>query len=255
MFSNDEEGEISQRDSKESVEEGSSSHSKSKEEGKTNQDASSKQQNGSSSDVDSLQQNELIEKKSHFFFCQIFTDEDVITLLQGLIDFKSKHWDESKTEFHLLKDKLHMEFTKLQVTEKLRRLKQKFFGNFNRKKWAPLEFSNAYESTVFKLSEKLWRNEGLENKKNEKSLKQERVGTEEKEQNVEKEILEDEVNLESNYPLLPQSFQMNIGGIISSDMLKKNWTMMGSDKAQHIEAEWRKLMIQELELVLKVLKG
>lgn len=161
MFSNDEEAEISQRDSKESVEEGSSSHSKSKEEGKTTQEAASKQQNGSSSDVESLQQNELIEKQSHFFFGQIFTDEDVITLLQGQIDFKSEHGDESKTEFHLfVKDKLHMEFTKLQVTEKLRRLKQKFLGNFNRKKQAPLEFSNAYEYTVFKLSEKLWGNEG-----------------------------------------------------------------------------------------------
>ncbi|XP_022857246.1 probable transcription factor At1g44810 [Olea europaea var. sylvestris] len=216
MFSNDEEAEISQRDSKESVEEGSSSHSKSKEEGKTTQEAASKQQNGSSSDVESLQQNELIEKQSHFFFGQIFTDEDVITLLQGQIDFKSEHGDESKTEFHLfVKDKLHMEFTKLQVTEKLRRLKTKQI-----------------------------------------------VLSEEKEQNVEKEILEDEVDVESNYPLLPQSFQMNIGGIISSDMLKTIWAMMGSDKARHFEAEWRNLMIQELELhlketelVLKVLKG
>ncbi|CAA2964645.1 probable transcription factor At1g61730 [Olea europaea subsp. europaea] len=235
MFSNDEEAEISQRNSKESVEEGSSSHLKSKEEGKTTQEAASKQQNGSSSDVESLQQNELIEKQSHFFFSQIFTDEDVITLLQGQIDFKSEHGDESKTEFHLfVKGKLHMEFTKLQVTEKLRRLKQKFLGNFNSKKQAPLEFFNAYEYTVFKLSEKLWGNE-------------------------EDEV---DVDVESNYPLLPRSFQMNIGGIISSDMLKTIWAMMGSDKAQHFEAEWRKLMIQELELhlketelVLKVLKG
>ncbi|KAL2493733.1 Mediator-associated protein 1 [Forsythia ovata] len=249
--------------------EGPNSHSKNEEgalmeeKTQTTQESASKQEEASASDSESLQQNdyivmpvqsnELTEKKSG----QIFTKEDVITLLEGFINFKSEYGDKNMTEFHLfVKDKLHTEFTKIQITEKLRRLKEKYFGSFKKakKKHTPLDFSNAHESTVFELSEKLWGNDFGDKKTVEKSNerlgKRARVQSESIEEDKKQNVEEDEV-MKSKYPLLCQSFDVNIGGFNTSDMLKKNWTLMGNAKARNLEAEWRKLKIQELELLHK----
>ncbi|KAL2474319.1 putative transcription factor [Abeliophyllum distichum] len=89
-------------------------------------------------------------------------------------------------------------------------------------------------------------------KSNEKLGKRARVQSEsiEEDKKHKKEIVEDEV-MKSKYPLLCQSFDVKIGGFNTSDMLKKNWTLMGNAKARDLEAEWRKLKIQELEILHK----
>ncbi|KAL2493730.1 Uncharacterized protein Fot_37487 [Forsythia ovata] len=174
--------------------------------------AAEQQKKGSNSDLDSktlqenndiimpIQSNELIQKKPPVFISHIFTDNDVIALLQSFIDFKSHHRDKNMTFFHsYVKDKLQTEYTKNQLTEKLRRLKEKYFGNSQKakKKGARLDFANPHDSTIFDLSHKLWGNDGFS---------------------------------------------------ASSEMLKKNWTLMGSCDAQYFEEEWRKIRIEEAEL-------
>ncbi|KAL2519412.1 putative transcription factor [Abeliophyllum distichum] len=79
-------------------------------EGKTQTPKAAEQQKkGSNSDLNSkslkdnndiivpTQSNELIQKKPPVFFSHIFTDNDVIALLQSLIDFKSHHRDKNMT--------------------------------------------------------------------------------------------------------------------------------------------------------------
>ncbi|KAK4395720.1 STOREKEEPER protein [Sesamum angolense] len=91
-------------------------------------------------------------------FSKIFSEEDEIALLKGLAVF----WADGRnkwTEFHnFIKDNLPRQFTKSQVSEKIRRLKAKFENNFKRAlaNGGCLDFSDAHESAVFELSKTLW---------------------------------------------------------------------------------------------------
>ncbi|XP_022847482.1 probable transcription factor At1g61730 [Olea europaea var. sylvestris] len=205
---------------------------------------------------------ETNRKKPLVSFSQIFTDKDVIVLLQGMIDFKCMHGDKNMTDFYFfIKDKLDTEFTKIQITEKLRRLRKKFVGNFKKttENRAPGDFSNRHDSIVFELSNKLWGNDGCDKKPiieiSEKTRKRRRVefGSK-KEDKKKKGTVEDEVdiNMELKYPLIHPSFNQNIG-FIAPDMVKKNCTLKGSSNSGNIEAKWEKLMIKEVELYYKKL--
>ncbi|KAL2552002.1 GLABROUS1 enhancer-binding protein-like [Forsythia ovata] len=128
-----------------------------------------------------------------------------------------------------------------------------------KKKGARLDFANPHNSTIFDLSHKLWGNYGCEKKHVENSIKKSRkrgrVQIEYKKKK-QKEIIDDEVqvDMELRYPLVNQCFDMNIGGFsASSEMLKKNWTLMGSYDAQYFEEEWSKIRIEEAELHHKML--
>ncbi|CAI9759728.1 unnamed protein product [Fraxinus pennsylvanica] len=223
---------------------------------------------GSEKDLnfESMKQNNYIirplesnEKKPPTFLGQIFTEEDVITLLCGLIEFQSEHREKNKTEFYIfVKDKLHKEFTKIQVTEKLRGLEEKYFRNLKKAKkiGAPLSFSTPHDAIVFDFSEKLWGNNEktvLTNSK--KSRKRTRVKGESNKENKrlilkkQKEIVQDELkpDMESRYPLVHHFFDMNIGG----EMLKKSWMSMGSANAGYFEAKLEKLRIEEAKLFLE----
>ncbi|CAA2960979.1 STOREKEEPER -like [Olea europaea subsp. europaea] len=200
---------------------------------------------------------ETNRKKPLVSFSQIFTDKDVIVLLQGMIDFKCMHGDKNMTDFYFfIKDKLDTQFTKIQITEKLRRLRKKFVGNFKKttENGAPGDFSNRHDSIVFELSNKLWGNDGCDKKLiieiSEKTRKRRRVefGSK-KEDKKKKGTVEDEVdiNMELKYPLIHPSFNQNIG-FIPPDMVKKNCTLKGSSNSGNIEAKWEKLMIKEVEL-------
>lgn len=200
---------------------------------------------------------ETNRKKPLALYGQIFTDDDVIVLLQGMIDFKSMHGDKNMTDFYFfIKDKLYTQFTKIQITEKFRRLRKKFVGNFKKttENGCPRDFSNPHDSIVFELSNKLWGNDGCDKKPiveiNEKTRKRRRVELEsKKEDRKQKGTIEDKVDIdmELKYPLVYPSFNQNIG-FIAPEMLEKNWTLKGSTNSRHSEAKWEKLMIKEVEL-------
>ncbi|CAI9783588.1 unnamed protein product [Fraxinus pennsylvanica] len=205
---------------------------------------------------------ETNRKKPLAFYGHIFTDDDVIVLLQGMIDFKSMHGDKNMTDFYFfIKDKLSTQFTKIQITEKFRRLRKKFVGNFKKsaENGGSRDFSNPHDSIVFELSDKLWGNDGCDKKLiveiNEKTRKRRRVELgSRKEDKKQKGTAEDkfDIDMELKYPLVYPSLNQNIG-FIAPDMLKKNWTLKGSTNSRYSGAEWEKLMIKEVELYCKKL--
>ncbi|XP_011075324.2 GLABROUS1 enhancer-binding protein-like [Sesamum indicum] len=92
-------------------------------------------------------------------FSKIFSEEDEISLLKGLAIFWADGRNNKWTEFYnFIKDSLPHQFTRTQVSEKIRRLKGKFENNFERARanGGCLDFSDAHESAVFEVSKTLW---------------------------------------------------------------------------------------------------
>ncbi|RAL49264.1 hypothetical protein DM860_017544 [Cuscuta australis] len=87
---------------------------------------------------------------------RVFSDEDQIVLLQAKIDYNSQKEEDALgnvTNFYdFVKDKLNVEVSRLQVSEKLRRLKRRF-------KDAAPSTSDPTDLKTFQLSQKIWGSE------------------------------------------------------------------------------------------------
>ncbi|VFQ99322.1 unnamed protein product [Cuscuta campestris] len=87
---------------------------------------------------------------------RVFSDEDQIVLLQAKIDYNSQKKADALgnvTNFYdFVKDKLNVEVSRLQVSEKLRRLKRRF-------KDAAPSTSDPTDLKTFQLSQKIWGSE------------------------------------------------------------------------------------------------
>ncbi|RAL49262.1 hypothetical protein DM860_017542 [Cuscuta australis] len=88
---------------------------------------------------------------------RLWTDEDQVSLLRGMIQFKSEKGADPLAKmadfYEFLKDRLDFAFSKSQVQEKIRRLKKKFM------KKGETSTSNPADSQIFQLSQKFWGSE------------------------------------------------------------------------------------------------
>ncbi|KAJ0076105.1 hypothetical protein Patl1_35072 [Pistacia atlantica] len=94
-------------------------------------------------------------------FQRVWSDEDEIVVLKGLIDFTTKKGMDPSQDMNAFRDfikkSLHVEFTRIQVKEKIRRLKKKYENNLG-KKGEDTTFSKLHEQETYDLSRKLWGN-------------------------------------------------------------------------------------------------
>ncbi|CAA3024104.1 Hypothetical predicted protein [Olea europaea subsp. europaea] len=159
---------------------------------------------------------ETNRKKPLVSFSQIFTDKDVIVLLQG--NFKKTTENGAPGDFSNHHDSIVFE------------LSNKLWGN-----------DGCDKKLIIEISEKTRKRRRVEfgSKKEDKKKK----GT------VEDEV---DINMELKHPLIHPSFNQNIG-FIAPDMVKKNCTLKGSSNSGNIEAKWEKFMIKEVELYYKKL--
>ncbi|KAL0386308.1 UNVERIFIED_CONTAM: STOREKEEPER protein [Sesamum radiatum] len=203
-------------------------------------------------------------------FSKIFSEEDEIALLKGLALFWADGRNNKWIEFYnFIKDSLPHQFTRTQVSEKIRRLKGKFENNFKRARanggW--LDFSDAHESAVFEVSKTLWGEDkseaGDKHAEKEKETpqrgdrsrspkKRKRAG---EEHDAEKEILKNQKQVgkiskeefASAYPLLSSSLDEN--GY--SNIIKEGLLLIGREKLQEVEEKWRDVKAAEVSLELK----
>ncbi|KAH6837890.1 hypothetical protein C2S53_001975 [Perilla frutescens var. hirtella] len=100
------------------------------------------------------------DKKRKAPASKVFGRDDVIALLKGLAVFwvtgKNNKWAEFH---HFIKGDLRNQFTKIQVSEKIRALKKKFYANWERANGGHLDLSDPHELAVFELSKELWGDE------------------------------------------------------------------------------------------------
>ncbi|KAI5660716.1 hypothetical protein M9H77_20039 [Catharanthus roseus] len=92
---------------------------------------------------------------------RVWSEEDVIALLEGTIDYQKKNGVDPSADIaalhEFIKGKLHADMSKSQLYEKVRRLKQKFFANVKKvENGEDSVFSKPHESKTFDLSKKIW---------------------------------------------------------------------------------------------------
>ncbi|KAI8530687.1 hypothetical protein RHMOL_Rhmol11G0078900 [Rhododendron molle] len=112
------------------------------------------------------------EKKSVGATNRLWSKEDEISILKGLIDFQSKNGSDTYPdmgEFHeLIKESLSVDVSKNQFVDKIRKLKRKYSTNVEK-----AVFPRPLERKCFELSNKIWgggkENNGIDG--NEKTVK------------------------------------------------------------------------------------
>lgn len=197
-----------------------------------------------------------------------FTEEEEIALLKGLAAFWANGRNNKWTEFHLfIKDDLPREFTKIQVSEKIRGLKRKYDTNLEkaRTNGGLLDFPDHHESALFELSKILWgieeaaQNGQVEEKKPllkkeqkaiaiapkiKKNAEEEDNGNDDDKKILKKHKQQTEEEFKSAYPLLYTSF--NAMGY--PKFFKNSFHLIDREKAQELEEKWRELNAEELRL-------
>ncbi|KAL4273417.1 hypothetical protein GQ457_13G005090 [Hibiscus cannabinus] len=189
------------------------------------------------------------EKKQ--LFRRLFSEEDEIAVLKGLLDFLAKKGVDPFADpnaFHdFVKDSIHTDVSKAQLMYKVRRLKKKFENNSRRSKDGEARtFSKPHEQQIFELSKTIWGKEGIIRKiesSDAKSLKAEPVAS------ADGEPMEVDIKLSKTSGCL---FDKKSGvGSLKDEVLRQGLDMAGEEKRAALEGKWRKLQIAELELYLE----
>ncbi|EXC19609.1 hypothetical protein L484_019355 [Morus notabilis] len=190
-------------------------------------------------------------------FQRLWSEEDEIVILKGLIDYAAKRGgDPAATDmntFHdFIKKSLHVEVTKSQLSNKVRKLKKKYLNNAARKKYNP---TKPHEQNAFELSKKIWGGRGS------------RAGVSSPKSNGAAKS-NGKATLASPAPPKEGSRKSEIGGksgvsVRSSEMIgfgmkslpeevvKKGLDLLPESKKAELDAMWKKLHIDELELFVE----
>ncbi|GLT34179.1 hypothetical protein SLA2020_087100 [Shorea laevis] len=97
------------------------------------------------------------EENAMKLFQRVWTEEDEIVILNGMIDYKDEMGEDPSSnmgEFHhYILESVSFVCTKIQLKEKIRRLKEKYLKKANK---GEKTFSTPHEDQVFRLSKKIW---------------------------------------------------------------------------------------------------
>ncbi|KAJ0083080.1 hypothetical protein Patl1_10985 [Pistacia atlantica] len=197
-------------------------------------------------DLDDEDQKKPGEDTKKQLFQRLWSEEDEIAVLKGLIDFTTKKgmdpYQDTNAFHDFIKKLLHVDVTKTQVMDKIRRLKKKYENNLGRgKKGEDRTFSKLHERQAYDLSKKLWGNEStsgvLESaaKSNGKSKKnQNQKGSRAKEGE------KMDIDNDKKGSLSLEEFVINQG-----------LDMIGGAKKAELEERWKKLQIAQLQLFVE----
>lgn len=220
-------------------------------------------------------------------FQRLWSEDDEIAILKGMIEYTSKKgvdpWNDMNLFHDFIKKSLHVDVSKTQLQDKVRRLKKKYETNASKaKKGEDRPFSKPHDKKSFELSKKIWgggeANNGgggaggaEQSKSNGKPSRiqkpNKRFAPPEKEKMVvalrspvpkedgaKKKV---EENSSSQYKFLKRSigFGKNTGGTgWDGGILQQGLELIGDSKKTELDEEWRKLEIAEGELYLKRLE-
>ncbi|KAF1882465.1 hypothetical protein Lal_00039113 [Lupinus albus] len=207
-------------------------------------------------------------------FQRLFSEEDEIAILDGMIDFKKKTGNDPLrfvNFFHRFVSKsLHIDASSNQLKDKIQRLRRKFMANVKGK-----SFSKRHDEIAFELSKKIWGNAGGANevvekaksngKASEIAKKEGSRGNEvllkskpEPKQEVKllmyskdskEEALNKETGEKTDFPLsIAQGF--GLYGL-NENMMKKGLDLMGSSDRAKLEKQWKELEAAEFEANVK----
>ncbi|XP_049414924.1 STOREKEEPER protein [Solanum stenotomum] len=226
------------------------------------------------------------EKKSAATPRSLWSDDDQLALLKGIIEYKTVKGMEPSADmsaFHeFIRGKLQAEVSKSQISDKVRRLKKKFLTNV--KDGEEPVFTKGQDFLVFEHSKRIWGAPGTSNggikdnvnnasngkakktvevKKSSEPKKSAKVSKpkddekqKEEEQKVAvKEVVKEDIvkgdqqDFQSKYPRLAASLETMYPN--GSSLLKENMSLIATDKAKVLEEKWKKLEDDEAALMVK----
>ncbi|XAR55418.1 hypothetical protein NMG60_11035485 [Bertholletia excelsa] len=246
--------------------------------GKESQKKKSKVSNGDE------EEGAVEEKKSAI--TRLWSEDDEIAVLKGLIEYQSKKGADPHADmgaFHdFIKKSLHVDVTKSQLVDKIRRLKKKYQNNVEKgEKGEDPVFSKPHEHKSFELSKKIWgrgagnaveNNSNAKTKSNNISKAKKSVEANNsthlpKEGRPElslgegskaegKDLKVEQEDFWSIHPRLFQSLELEKFPYLSmpevgKNFIKESMILIGSRKTKELEEKWKDLCMDEIALYLK----
>jgi hypothetical protein len=202
-------------------------------------------------------------------FQRLWTEDDEIALLRGIIDFTAKKgYDPSKDMnafYDFIKKSLHFDVSMTQLKDKISRLKKKFENHVKGKKGENKIFSKPHDQKGFDLSKSIWGSDGsikANGRKNDSgnTSNNNKTGNAKKPEASKPELgmdvgEEDRVEVEMGRGSSVKSV-LKFDSDVSVERMEDYVVRMGLNfvhgtEKEKMEEEWRKLHVAELELFLK----
>lgn len=214
---------------------------------------------------------------------RLWSEDDEIAILKGMTDYQSKKGSDTYAHmaaFHeFIKENLHVDVSKNQLMDKIRRLKKKYLTNAEKiENGRDPVFAKPHEYKSFQLSKKIWgrsvNNDGVNDhsKNSKKKPSQNGKGINNsstvlalpkpdvaQKKELVSSINNGEVKVEqgdflSKYPCLKESLKL-INSSLGSERLmsgvKEVIPLIGSSKAKELENRWEELQREEIELYVQ----
>lgn len=102
---------------------------------------------------------------SRKLFQRLWSEDDEIAILKGMLDYSAKKKADPVNDLNafleFIKKNIHIDVSKTQLQDKIRRLKKKYENNVEREKKGnkELTFSKPHEQKAYELSKKVWSKE------------------------------------------------------------------------------------------------
>ncbi|XP_027346641.1 probable transcription factor At1g61730 [Abrus precatorius] len=183
-------------------------------------------------------------------FQRIWSEEDELAILKGMVDFTSKTGQDPFRHAHdfndFVKESVHVHASTNQLKEKIRRLKRKFEINCIKGKSDEHEdpkFFKPHDHRAFELSKRVWGTHVKAPKK--KLVAKSHAGPvlmESGKMDVDSEPIGG-----SSWPLR-EMFCFQSGYRVSEDDAKRGLELIGESKRSEMECKWNKLRAAEMKL-------
>ncbi|EXC19612.1 hypothetical protein L484_019358 [Morus notabilis] len=208
---------------------------------------------GAASDEEQEESKKSGGDDSKKLFQRLWSEEDEIVILKGLIDYAAKGGGDPAATFHdFIKKSLHVEVTKAQFSDKVRKLKKKYSNNAARKKYNP---TKPHEQNVFELSKKIWggggSRAGVSSPKSNGAAKSNGKATLASPAAPKEGSRKSEIGGKSSVSV--RSIEMIRFGMRSlpEEVVMKGLDLLPDAKKAELDAMWKKLHIDELELFVE----
>ncbi|XP_021891508.1 probable transcription factor At1g61730 [Carica papaya] len=226
-----------------------------------------KEQEGKSDVVPDKEGKKSGEEVKKQLFQRVWSEDDEIVVLKGMLEYMSKKGTNPVSDmdaFHdFIKKSLHCDFSKSQLMDKIRRLRNKYSKN--------RKFSKPHEQKASDLSRKIWGSEGnggaiestikSNGKKNQKgnvkaltTLKADLFPRDDKEGEKEgkKKIVSDENNIFSLCASEITGFDKILGlPALDERVVMEGLNLLDPVKKAEFEGKWKKYRIAQMELFLQ----
>ncbi|CAN7136515.1 unnamed protein product [Brassica rapa subsp. narinosa] len=176
-------------------------------------------------------------------FQRVWTGEDEIAVLQGIIDFKnetgSSPYDDKNALYDLVKKSVSFDVTKTQFMEKIRALKKKFENNLGRgkKKGKDPSFSKAHDRKAFDLAKLVWGDNGIMALEPLSAVKSEKFEPAVKKQE------EHAVKKQEFVPIVDLVARFGVDDLAA----KRGWSRLSSKDKERFEEQGKELKLKEFK--------